>query len=396
MLHRRRPHRRHLHALRRLDHRLLAWTAIGIVLCCKRGRLRSPAFWLASAASSPRRSPGSSTTPSASATGSTSRADLTPPKPSKSAPPRRRRPAASRLAQSLGGAALFLKVSEMDASPRQLGQCLQSCLALSRLGTAARCVLKPPAAAPLPGRCCSGCPSPSTRTRLPTDRCPFFFPPGGRTPVQHALRHGAAARARAGLGFAAQLRLIRRMIRASSSLVRALARLRHSLCARRRSTPCASARTPLVYVEGTKNIAARLPYDEAIPPLLRDPRYDLPRRHVLMNTSMYPEIVAFTGIPLRQTINESDLDIWRAALAAPATHAAIVRGLRRRRRRPRRQSASRRPRRAGRFTAEGQPSQRCMFPHGGINTCEGTELRLTAPRAIRRLPGMPLNILGSR
>ncbi len=43
-----------------------------------------------------------------------------------------------------------------------------------------------------------------------------------------------------------------------------------------------------------------------------------------MNTSTYPEIVAFTGIPLRQTINESDLGIYRAALAAPATNAAII------------------------------------------------------------------------
>ena len=43
-----------------------------------------------------------------------------------------------------------------------------------------------------------------------------------------------------------------------------------------------------------------------------------------MNTSIYPEIVALTGIPLRQTINESDLEIFRAALAAPAAHAAIV------------------------------------------------------------------------
>jgi hypothetical protein len=43
-----------------------------------------------------------------------------------------------------------------------------------------------------------------------------------------------------------------------------------------------------------------------------------------MNTSTYPEIVAFTGIPLRQTINESDLALWRAALEAPASHAAIV------------------------------------------------------------------------
>jgi hypothetical protein len=43
-----------------------------------------------------------------------------------------------------------------------------------------------------------------------------------------------------------------------------------------------------------------------------------------MNTSVYPELVAYTGIPFRQTINESDLAIWRAALAAPARSAAIV------------------------------------------------------------------------
>jgi hypothetical protein len=45
---------------------------------------------------------------------------------------------------------------------------------------------------------------------------------------------------------------------------------------------------------------------------------------VLMDTSVFPEIVAFTGIPFRQTINESDLEIYRAALAAPAAHAALV------------------------------------------------------------------------
>jgi hypothetical protein len=37
-----------------------------------------------------------------------------------------------------------------------------------------------------------------------------------------------------------------------------------------------------------------------------------------------PEILALTGIPLRQTINEADLAIWDEALAAPAAHAAIV------------------------------------------------------------------------
>ncbi len=81
---------------------------------------------------------------------------------------------------------------------------------------------------------------------------------------------------------------------------------------------------PIVYAESTYNLEARLPYDQAIPPLLRDLLYSFPHGAVLMNTSLYPEIVDFTGIPLRQTINESDLEIWRAALLAPPSHAAIV------------------------------------------------------------------------
>jgi len=81
---------------------------------------------------------------------------------------------------------------------------------------------------------------------------------------------------------------------------------------------------PIVYIEGTKNLDARLRYDEAIPPFLEDLLTFLPRTPILMDTSSYPEIVAFTGIPLRQTINESDLQIFRTALTAPADHAAII------------------------------------------------------------------------
>jgi hypothetical protein len=81
---------------------------------------------------------------------------------------------------------------------------------------------------------------------------------------------------------------------------------------------------PIVYVEGTKNADARRPYDDSIPPALQSLLALDPRAPVLMNTSLYPEIVAFTGIPLRQTINESDLEIYRSALASPATHAAII------------------------------------------------------------------------
>jgi hypothetical protein len=81
---------------------------------------------------------------------------------------------------------------------------------------------------------------------------------------------------------------------------------------------------PVVYIESTKNLEARQPYDDDIPPALQELLTLYPHAPVLMNTSIYPEIVAFTGIPLRQTINESDLQIFRDALAAPAAHAAIV------------------------------------------------------------------------
>jgi hypothetical protein len=118
---------------------------------------------------------------------------------------------------------------------------------------------------------------------------------------------------------------------------------------------------PIVYAESTCNLDARLPYDEAIPPLLRDMLQTFPNGTVLMNTSMYPEIVAFTGIPLRQTINESDLELWRAALLAPASHAVIVVAFdgdevdRAVKAHPEGLSV------AGRFTAENQPAATVYF-----------------------------------
>jgi hypothetical protein len=81
---------------------------------------------------------------------------------------------------------------------------------------------------------------------------------------------------------------------------------------------------PLVYVESTKNLAARHPYDLAIPPVLRSLLAHRPQGIILMNTSLYPELISRTGIPLRQTLNESDKQFFAAALASPATHAAII------------------------------------------------------------------------
>jgi hypothetical protein len=81
---------------------------------------------------------------------------------------------------------------------------------------------------------------------------------------------------------------------------------------------------PLTYVEGSKNIESRREFELEIPPVLRSLLAARPGGIVLMETSVYPNLVAFTGIPLRQTINESDKAYYSAALAAPATHAAIV------------------------------------------------------------------------
>jgi len=86
-----------------------------------------------------------------------------------------------------------------------------------------------------------------------------------------------------------------------------------------------TAEKPLTYVEGTKNIEARRPFEQQIPPLLRKLLAQRqPGAPVLIKTSAYPNLVAFTGIPLRQTLNEGDGDLYRAALDAPAQRAAIV------------------------------------------------------------------------
>jgi uncharacterized membrane protein HdeD (DUF308 family) len=81
---------------------------------------------------------------------------------------------------------------------------------------------------------------------------------------------------------------------------------------------------PLTYVEGIKNAESRKQFEAEIPPALRSLLAQRPGGIVLMETSVYPQLVALTGIPLRQTINESDKEFYSAALGAPAEHAAIV------------------------------------------------------------------------
>jgi hypothetical protein len=137
----------------------------------------------------------------------------------------------------------------------------------------------------------------------------------------------------------------------------------------------------IVYAESTYNLNARLSYDEAIPPLLQDLLRSFPHATVLMNTSMYPEIVAFTGIPLRQTINESDLEMWRAALLAPASHAAIVVAWdgdevdRAVKAHPEGLAV------AGRFTAENQPSATVYFATADFRRAKQTPSDAPLPDA---------------
>ncbi len=58
--------------------------------------------------------------------------------------------------------------------------------------------------------------------------------------------------------------------------------------------------------------------------MLRALLAERPGAPVLMKTSVFPQIVARTGIPLSQTINESDRALYTEALAAPAEHAAVI------------------------------------------------------------------------
>jgi hypothetical protein len=81
---------------------------------------------------------------------------------------------------------------------------------------------------------------------------------------------------------------------------------------------------PLTYIEGVKNTESRRPLEIEIPPVLRSLLATRPGGMVLMNTSVHPQLVSLTGIPLRQTLNESDKQFYTAALAAPSAHAAVV------------------------------------------------------------------------
>ena len=113
---------------------------------------------------------------------------------------------------------------------------------------------------------------------------------------------------------------------------------------------------PVVYLEGTKNIESRRAFEIEIPPLLRTVMAQRPGGQLLMNTSVYPNIIAFSGIPLRQTINEGDQVLYSDALAAPASHAAAVLAFEGDQIDTAVKAHHEGLRRVGRFTAPGQPA----------------------------------------
>ena len=78
---------------------------------------------------------------------------------------------------------------------------------------------------------------------------------------------------------------------------------------------------PLVLKEALVNSTTRVPFEQNLALVLEDLP---PGAAILMQESDHIGALEDAGIPLRQTINESDYDSWHAALQAPAEHAAYV------------------------------------------------------------------------
>jgi hypothetical protein len=295
---------------------LLAWVCVGLVLA-RRGRLRSRSFWLASALIV--------ATPAAwfiynaaafgdwlyflrgpySAKAIEIRTSLPgfPPHPGWHNP--------------WVGLIFFLKAAELDAAASAWGNLL---LALSLFGTLCAWLMARRRA--FLWALLLWLPVPFYAYSVAYGSVPIFLPlwwPHSWYNTRYGMELLPALAL--GLGFAAQFAIAAgrefkpRWPNYAAGVLFALVALNAVQMARER---------PLVYVEGTKNLQAHRPYQVQIPPVLRALLAERPGSEILMITSVDPEIVALTGIPLRQTINESDLEIYRAALAAPAVHAAIV------------------------------------------------------------------------
>jgi hypothetical protein len=78
---------------------------------------------------------------------------------------------------------------------------------------------------------------------------------------------------------------------------------------------------PLVLKEALVNSTTRVPFERNLALTLEELPPGVP---ILMAESDHIGALQDAGIPLRQTINESDYDSWHAALEDPADHAAYV------------------------------------------------------------------------
>jgi hypothetical protein len=78
---------------------------------------------------------------------------------------------------------------------------------------------------------------------------------------------------------------------------------------------------PLVLKEAMMNSTTRIAFETSLAHELRSFPGGAP---ILMYNSDHIGALQRAGIPLRQTVSETDYDSWQAALNAPATHAAFV------------------------------------------------------------------------
>ena len=94
-----------------------------------------------------------------------------------------------------------------------------------------------------------------------------------------------------------------------------------SLVRHRPSTVLANYSPPLVLKEALVNATTRVPFEQNLALVLEELPPGVP---ILMAESDHIGALQVAGIPLKQTVNESDYDSWHAALEDPAGHARYV------------------------------------------------------------------------
>jgi hypothetical protein len=94
-----------------------------------------------------------------------------------------------------------------------------------------------------------------------------------------------------------------------------------SIIEHHKSNLLANYAPPLVLKEALVNAKTRVPFERNLALVLEDIPPGAP---ILMQESDHIGALQDAGIPLKQTLNESDYDSWHAALEDPAGHAAYI------------------------------------------------------------------------